>query len=210
MTDDYSGQVQRLQPSESGWIDGILELGVWENASLTIEISAEESVQQILCAVLPIQEFAEHPPVCVDHYMAEADDNSIKISLDNADAGKFLFLPVYHEPGWSCSVNGSKIEPEEVGDYFLTVPVEDGHNDIALTYTPPGRWTGLVLSVLGVLLTGIVAFSKNIVEAIGSERFRPAGRILFFLDEMLFGVLMAVFYLIPFLFLVVETWLSLF
>lgn len=205
VTDDYSGQVQRLQPSESGWIDGILELGVWEDASLTIEISAEEPVQQILCAVLPIQEFVEHPPVYADHYMSEADDNSIKISLDNADAGKFLFLPIYHETGWSCSVNGSKIEPEELGDYFLTVPLEDGHNDIALAYTPPGRWPGLVLSVLGVLLTGIVAFSKNIADAIGSGRFRPAGRILFFLDEMLFGVLMAVFYLIPLLFLVIET-----
>jgi len=60
-----------------------------------------------------------------------------------------LLLMVPYDGGWDATVNGVRVNVERGLDLFCAVPLTQGHNDVRLTYTPPGLLAGLWLSGLG-------------------------------------------------------------
>lgn len=200
VTDWNTGEENILELSESGWMNGILELGTWgevrENVSLQIRILSNQQVEEVSCAILPVQDFINYEPDYFNNYAAVSKADALHISLEDAEEGDYLFLPIYHDGGWKCIVNNRQIELKEFADYFILIPLQTGTNEIILSFTPTGFILGVSLTLLGVLLLALTCKYPLKIE------WKTANHVLLVLDELVFGVLLLVFYLIPICFLV--------
>lgn len=74
----------------------------------------------------------------------------VKLIIENVTKD-YVFLPISYDKGWSCKVNGKKVTPHSI-DGMLSVPVEKGTDNIVLRYTPDGRKTGAVISVIALIM----------------------------------------------------------
>lgn len=198
VTDTNTKEEYTLVLHESGWMNGILELGTWENAALTIQITAKEPVGEVSYAVLPLQRFIDNEPEYFENYMINRRYSTLSISLDEAKGSEYLFLPVYHDNGWKCSVNGQKTKIEDFAHFLMAIPLQEGKNEIKLSYVPVGLYSGMLLSVLGIIL--FIIFCKYPMQ----NEYERAGRVLWILNELLFAALMVLFYFMPIIFFVKE------
>ena len=75
-------------------------------------------------------------------------DGSIRVTIENAEAGQTVFLPTTALNGWRCVLNGKTSEVSNVFG-FLGIETENGHNEIILKFISPGLWVGSILLFLG-------------------------------------------------------------
>ena len=200
VTDLNTRETYIMDLPDSGWMNGILELGTWEKASLVIKIVEKEKMERdVSCALLPLQDFTANEPDYFDSYTMNAENASLQIVLEGgAEGDDYLFLPLYHDSGWRCSVNGQKKEIEELGDFFMLIPLQAGTNEITLSFVPIGLLPGIWITIAGILLLIIVC------KYHGKKEWPVADRVLWVMDEVVFAGLMTAFYAIPIVFLVIK------
>lgn len=80
------------------------------------------------------------------------DKSDIYINHDNVEKDTHLVLPVPYEKGWTAEVNGKKEQVLQANYSFIAVPMDEGENEITLTYVPPYFYSTSMLS-LGTLLS---------------------------------------------------------
>lgn len=199
VTDLASGEAYFLTLPESGWMNGILELGKWNDTSLRIQISSDGAVETAYCAALNLQDFVENGPACYDNFVLSSGTTSLHISLEGANENEYLFLPVYCDEGWKCTVNGHKTEIGDYAGFLMAIPLQAGKNEIKLSFVPIGFIIGVWITVLGMILLCIIwKFPMK-------KEWKLLGKICFVLDEAAFGVMMIIFYMLPILFFVKES-----
>lgn len=67
----------------------------------------------------------------------------------NGGEGQTLFFPFAALDGWKCVQNGRKVDIIPVLGGFMGITLEEGENEICLSFTPPGFFTGAALTLLG-------------------------------------------------------------
>ena len=67
-----------------------------------------------------------------------------------AQGGECVFLSVAYDSGMRLKINGKRADLYEVYDGFTAFYLQEGVNEIELTYTPDGFVLGLVISLLGI------------------------------------------------------------
>mgnify|MGYP002767109425 FL=1 len=145
-----TGEVQVKELPISGWDNGIQELGSWQGESLIITVSSEETIQNLQMAVLKLDDLKQLRPRYGMISDMEFTHNAMEMELD-ADTESYLYLPVYGSQGWRCNVNGQRVIPEYIIK-MLVIPVQKGSNTIELLYSSPGTNTGILLSLLGMVI----------------------------------------------------------
>ena len=85
-----------------------------------------------------------------------------KFTVDNAGAGDSLFISVPAEKGWKITRNGKSVTPDVIGNALMSIPLENGRNEIEMSYKVPYIDTGLWFSALGLLLFAAVLAFENI------------------------------------------------
>ena len=196
VSDEKTGEIHRLIMPESGWMNGILELGTWENTKLTVRIKSKNPVQEFYCAVLPLKRFIENEPEYFDGYVENQHKAEWEAELKGASEGDCLFLPLYHDEGWKCVVNDKETDIGEIADVFMGIPLQEGDNRIKLSYLPPGFRMGILITILGVMvLPAVLLLSVD-------EKWKAVTKILLVMDKIVFTVLLLIFYVIPVVFLV--------
>ena len=81
------------------------------------------------------------------------------------NAGEYLLIPVRFDEGWSCRVNGKKAELTGLMDVFTLIPLEDGNNEIKMTWWPQGFFAGLLLTLLALFAAVLVGIKKIAMPA---------------------------------------------
>ena len=85
-----------------------------------------------------------------------------RITIDcDASAPSYAVLAEASFPGWHATVNGADAPVLRANAAFRAVPVGAGGSRVVLTYAAPGLRTGLLLSLLGVLLALALAFTPT-------------------------------------------------
>ncbi|MBP8968131.1 MAG: YfhO family protein [Lachnospiraceae bacterium] len=79
----------------------------------------------------------------------------------NTDSERDLVVTLPYERGYNISVNGEKAEYDSYRDTFLVLHLDEGNNEIKINYIPHGFKTGLVLSLIGVILSVVVLGRKE-------------------------------------------------
>jgi hypothetical protein len=115
-------------------------------------------LQHVLAGATPVEPVADPP----------REWNVEHVELPTGAGGRWLVLAetfaIY--PGWTATVDGAPA-PLFVADAVTTaLPLPPGAQRAALTYVPPGLWTGLGLTLAGLLLAG-AAIRRRAVSAAG-------------------------------------------
>ncbi len=73
--------------------------------------------------------------------------SSISLKKDN-----LVFFGVPYDRGWTATVNGKIVQIENVDNGLMAVPAKQGNNVIRFTYLPQGLKSGIVISVVSIIL----------------------------------------------------------
>lgn len=76
----------------------------------------------------------------------------------SAGADAILFLPIPYDEGWSANVNGEKTQVIRADLGFVAIPLSEGNNDVILSYNTPYLKTGLIMTIVGVVIYIICFF----------------------------------------------------
>ena len=85
------------------------------------------------------------------------DSTHIEGQITMKEPGK-VFLSVPYEKGWTVYVDGEETVTENYGDCFMMIPLQPGMHEIDLRYEPVGKKEGIVISICGMVLFGLLAF----------------------------------------------------
>ncbi|WP_203362725.1 YfhO family protein [Bacillus sp. REN10] len=87
--------------------------------------------------------------------------NNVKINYNNQTEEQFMALPIPFEQGWSLKINGKKQPIYEANYAFTGIALQEGRNQIELTYTPPFFRVSLLLLIIGLFSTYYVLHTKR-------------------------------------------------
>ena len=73
-----------------------------------------------------------------------------------AEAGQKLYLSIPRDDGWKVTLNGKTVQPDSLDDCMMILTLEAGQNAVSLTYTVPGLYIGLLLTVLSLAICGVL------------------------------------------------------
>ncbi len=86
-------------------------------------------------------------------------DGLLEGSVTAEDGREVLYTSIAYDAGWTAVVNGEQVEPIRFAENLLAVPLQSGENIIQLRYQAPGSTTGIVITVVCVLvLVGLAAY----------------------------------------------------
>lgn len=88
--------------------------------------------------------------------MAEWSGNKAKVLVDNQQEDTHVVLPIPYELGWTARVNGQKQPVLRANYAFSAIELQDGANDIEMTYYPPYFFPSIGISIftMGLVLIG--------------------------------------------------------
>ncbi len=96
------------------------------------------------------------------------DNDAIKGSI-STDKDSILYLSVLNQDGWTAYVDGNKVATikDGVNICFLGVAVPQGNHEIELTYKTPGLSSGIIITLIGVILATLVVmqYRRNRLES---------------------------------------------
>ncbi len=88
--------------------------------------------------------------------ITEFSDTHIKGTV-TAEEGSFLFTSIPYDDGWRVTVDEERVEPVRVFDYLLGIPLLSGEHTVELSYTAPGFYGGLAISLLSAAAVTLYA-----------------------------------------------------
>ncbi len=73
------------------------------------------------------------------------------------DKGQILYTSINYDEGWNITVDGKALSPSSdeivrIGDALIGLRLEPGSHDISFRYHPLGQRSGLLLTLIGVLI----------------------------------------------------------
>lgn len=147
--------------------NGLLELGTFEQETVRVDLYLLKNVSAKSFGVYGLsheklnQALERAQPVDVS-----VDGRALHASCQG-QAGEYLYFSLPYDKGYRAAVNGKPAEVLRVNDSFLAVRLEQGQNQVTLSFLPNGLLPGLILTGAGVLLTlALWLFARK-------KRFRP-------------------------------------
>ncbi|WP_026835330.1 YfhO family protein [Eubacterium xylanophilum] len=110
-----------------------------------------------------------------------------------------LFLPIKYEEGWTCTVNGKKVDVKSI-DGMISIPVTDNNGEVRLDFSSPGRGVGAVLSIIALIIVTLftILFRKKMIPEDKTEKIMNAlGLIAFVVLVAAFVAFIIIMYVIP-------------
>ncbi len=92
--------------------------------------------------------------------ITEMSDTRIKATVDTPKTAT-LFTSIPFDEGWSVKVDGKEVSCFAWEDTFLAFEVGVGMHELEFSYIPPGFKEGLLISVVGVIVSAFLLFPKR-------------------------------------------------
>ncbi|MBO5336548.1 MAG: YfhO family protein [Lachnospiraceae bacterium] len=139
--------------------ESILYLGqLYEGESITLKNGDKEDVTQKISAdIYQLNEEILQQALAKlsAQHLTEVNYSSTAVSgkLALTEAGR-LILSIPYETGWKVLVNGEEVEPQLFGGTLMAFDLEPGEYMLEMHYVPTGKWAGVAVSVVSVMLFG--------------------------------------------------------
>jgi hypothetical protein len=165
--------VQRLKISlpdnvaSSGTADALVITNTGKVPALlySIGLPRPHSFQQIssapdlfaLPSPMPIETFSTPVPggQWINNWKyAEKKSNHLRILLPTPHPAGWIYIPEPYFSGWNCRVDGKTTEIAPCETMFRAVQIPANAREVLMTYWPPRFTEGLLLALVGVLLSG--------------------------------------------------------
>ena len=160
-------------------------MGIFENGNVKVSISLykDTCIKNLNFFKININQFNKFisnykKEDIVDH--VEVDKNKLSLRVNTKDKDR-LILPINYVDNYVCYVNDKKVKLDKVFNYFISIPLVSGENDISLLYYPPYIKVSLVVSFIFLVLFFILEKFKKILNFILVKIFPPLYYIVFVL-----------------------------
>lgn len=188
-------------PSQA--VNGILTIGSFEQGEtvtvsvLTIneEIFTNETVQ---LAYMPLDKLTELNSLHKDTVTNEkVGRESLSFDYSNTyGKGKYLFVPITYDEGWTCRINGEKAEIKAALGAYIAVELPEGNGTVSLSHTTPGLSSGIAASLAGLLMCALLFIMKKHGYAVP----KILGSIVFWAFAAVFAAAVILIYVVCILF----------
>ncbi len=119
-----------------------------------------------------------------------AGTSSLSFRIDGSEEKNVALLPLHCDPGFSATVNGKKQKVFDVAGLFMGIPIEQGENELELTFTPQGLVAGAVVSILGAILL-LISFITGFLNR------KTFSRVAFYIFNGVWALVLLGLYVIP-------------
>ena len=96
----------------------------------------------------------------------ETDTKGFTAKTSMLKDNTLVFFSVPDTQGFSCTVDGKETEIIRADYGLMAIPVSGGVHEIRVTYTQQGLKTGIIMSVIGVLLLGLYVLHMTRIKNI--------------------------------------------
>lgn len=176
--------------------NALICLGCFENQTVCIDFINAQNPYGIHVGLLDMELLKKGLDNINNNYAENIKINrkntSVKIELNSIEETD-IFIPVLYDEGWHCKLNGKEQQIDKIYG-FVKVHLQQGENQIHLSYKPQGQKLGCIISVLGIIMS--IGFSLI--------RYRRAYKqcgIVYKLSYIVlvasFGIVIMLFYVIP-------------
>lgn len=82
----------------------------------------------------------------------EFNDTFIRGSIQAEQGGSLLFTSIPYDNGWAVRLDGKEVSKLRLIDTFIGVEIPAGLHSIEFSYTPPGLWIGITITLISLFL----------------------------------------------------------
>ena len=185
--------VESYYPSQRS--NGLVKLGTFSDEHVTITIEVRKDIIAKSFGVFGLDE--DKLRTAVGH-SGQADftreGNTLRASAEADDGDAWMLVSLPYDSGYTATVNGQKAELVPVLDDLMAVKLEQGENEITISYLPTGLIAGFCLSVLGAaaLVFAILLRRRGWIPS-----GRRWGRVLNLGFRLLFCDVILAVYIVP-------------
>lgn len=168
----YGSENNTVYPAEFN--NNIVALGSFKDDVISVTFNNPQLDESNIS--LYTFDIAKLEKLCSDYnanysYTVAANNTSLKTTVTASGSDKMFFVPVPYDKGWSASVNGKQVKASPaLNDGFMVVPLENGVNEIVLSYHPNGMKTGIAVSVITVALAVFAIWMKKKTKISGPPK----------------------------------------
>lgn len=136
--------------------NNLVSLGVFKNQMVNVKV-VSNSANSASSNYLYSFDMGKLKTLCDKYnsqaYTAKIDSNKLNVTVNTAENGKLLFVPICYDKGWSATVNGKPVEIKPaINSGFMAIPLEKGANEISLKFIPNLMPVGIVISLVFVAI----------------------------------------------------------
>lgn len=181
--------------------NGILDLGVFEEGKIKIEItfvldSLEQdeivngSFKNIELGALDLNQFVK----VINEYSENSQNvkfgkNDFQVLVQSTTDENSLFIPINYDEGWSAKINGKEVKISPALGTYMSIDLEEGVNKIEFSFFPTNLKQGILVStiaLLGYILIIISCKFSKIEDTKFANVIYYLGTILFVLSFIAF------------------------
>lgn len=177
--------------------NGLLNLGTYENQDVEIDIQITKNLNLSTITLGSMSLSKYYDFVNNNGISSPISYNKNNISLSIAvDDEKTLFLPITYNNDYTLKVNGEVKDIELLFDNYIGVKLNTGENNIELTYVSGGLKTGLIISILVLIMT-IILFKTKLYNIIIENKIIQ--NFVYYGFLLLYFILVVAFFIVPIL-----------
>lgn len=158
--------------------NGLLYLGEYEDQQVNVDIGLLKTVSCQSFGLFSVNEDAFGEALSNSRSINFIRDKGSLYGSCTGQKGQTCFLSIPYDTGLNIKINGKSVDYQKTFSAFVSFPLEDGDNEITITYMPNGFVPGLVLTIIGAAITALyIKFGKKIKlsEKITDIAFYTAG-----------------------------------
>lgn len=155
--------------------NGNLFLGEFNsNVNIKIEVLKDAYVRRIRAGAMSLDKYKNFMNQESRKINIDFNKNKINIKLDGSK-GEYLFLPITYLDGYKSSHNIKR-----VFDNFILVELNEGTNNINISYTSDGLYLGVVITLIGIIFYFFLKkYPLTIIKNIGEYLYKYSFYLIF-------------------------------
>ena len=159
--ENYMTYSQFLSPSMVRIVSDEKEVtvGIWFNSDDALSLVKDAQFYLLDLSVLKEASESANKNAVSDFVLK---DGYGRFTVNDAKEGDSLFLSVPLEKGWTITLNGQAVTPDIIGNTLMSIPLENGRNEIEMKYKVPYIDTGLWVTALGLLIFAAIIIYENL------------------------------------------------
>ncbi len=137
-------------------INGVIELGTFENTTVRVQVKLTKTLN---CRSLSLYSIKDQ---LFDQVISTTKGADLKVSGDriygsfnNSQNANYLFIALPYNAGYHAKINGQNASLIRVFSGFMALKLNEGQNDIELTFYAQGMTPGIILTCLGLILLSV-------------------------------------------------------
>lgn len=142
----------------------LIDLGVRTDEDIEIMILSLKNVGSDIKVTVGYFDYTKLESLCQinadNHAEVTTAAKSLTATVNASNDETYMFLPVTYDEGWTCKVNGEKVEIDIAMSSFMAIRLNEGENVIEMTYLPYGMKLGAFITVI----TALIAIAIYIIE----------------------------------------------